>query len=306
MSIRSVLRALGIAALAALTAPQAAIAVPVTLDLVGYVNGSFKSVAVDSVTGKVYYRSNYTPQTITVYDSQADFEAGTSSGTLNLSGSGYYGTYISVKNGVLTGRPDTSTSALRQWNVSDGSIIQTITPIPGMSGSNFSDTFNWGGYSGVNVMQDVTGTYVAGGKSGNDWQITKVDDDLNVLGNVNFTPNSSDNVGYGFVINGVFFGSDSYSNNQISFAIDTVTGVKSVVDFTWQGISGTPYWTNMSYDYVSDVLYLSTLSGGEGIYKIEDASNVFGVPFSSGVPAPGALALLGLGLIGLGLRHRKA
>ena len=75
-----------------------------------------------------------------------------------------------------------------------GSILETRASIPGMGGSNGAHTFNWGGFSGVNWMNNSTGLYLMGRNSaGTDWQInTMTPGDLSTIASTaTFTPPTS-------------------------------------------------------------------------------------------------------------------
>lgn len=286
-------------------------ATPVTLTR-ETTNPGWQSVAVDPATGKVYFRNGYFNNTaVTVYNNVSAFEAGTPSGSLNLANGGYWGTYFAVKNGVLFGRDSTdlvrgfpADARVSAWDTTTGNKIAGPVTIPGMGGVNGVDTYNWGGFSGVNINQDSTGLYVAGGVLNvNTWQVTKIDQSLNVLST---TTVSGASEGYGFVINGIYFASSNYNSNTIDIRVDLTSGVQTLVNYTLTGGPGNQYWQNASYDYASDTLRLG--SQGSGVYMVSNASTAFNAPTTtqgSGVPAPGALALLGLGLLGLGGIRRK-
>jgi autoaggregation protein RapA/B/C len=284
-------------------APTAS-AVPITFSAIRPVSNvnSFHSVAVDPVTGKVYEHQGYASPVFKVYANTMQFEAGSASSGLGT-GRTIFGTYFAVNNGQLFGRTTTDTTAVATFNTSTGAVTETLAGYPGMGGINPTDTFNWGGYSGVNFMQDSTGMYVMGRVSGHtNWQIEKLGTGLASISSTNY--NISDKVGYGFIINGILFTGDSYDSNAVTKSINLATGQVSTVNDTLVGLGANLYMSNFSYDYSSDTLYAANYIGGT-IFKASNASVQFGAPRVAAVPDPGSLMLLGLGMTGLILARRK-
>jgi autoaggregation protein RapA/B/C len=260
----------------------------------------FNGFAVDPTTGKYYSHTGYGygstfgySQNLSEYDTLAALQGGTPSSTTTLSGYGPWGTYMAVSNGEVYARTNTDFNAWptgtdsARWNAATGSQDATLGSIPGMAGVNGSDTFNWGGFSGVNWMQDSTGLYVLGhNASGNGWQIDKMDSNLNLLSTVSFGT-STTSLGYAFMINGTLFASSNYFSNQIDWEVNATTGAVTPVNITLSGM-GTLYADNAFYDPTTDKLFVHNVSDGT-IYSLDGAAAAFGVQ-SISTPEPATLA----------------
>jgi len=295
-----------LSAFIALSAPQSAVATPISFSAVKSGLPGFGSYATDPSTGKIYRRNGYSGgNSIQVYNNEADFISNTVAQTVILSTTGFYGTYFAVNNGVIYGRTDSSSSSVRSWDATSGAVVQSRAPIPNMGGSNGTHTYDWGGYSGVNWMNDSSGLYVVGRNiADTDWQINRMmDGDLNtILATTTYSPLGDSYLGYGFIINGTLFTGANFNQNLVNTAVDVATGAVSSVNFTLEGMGGL-YLSQFSYDYSSDTLYAFNSSNGT-LYKASGASVSFGVEAME-VPEPGMLAILGLGLAGLGFARRN-
>jgi len=255
----------------------------------------YSGSAFDASTGK-YYERNYTNNTIYVFNNKADFDSNTIASTITPEG-GSHGTYFEVINGKIYSRSDNSTSSVSVWDANTG-LKEASQSFASMGGLNVVHTFNWGGYSGVNFMEDQGNLYLMGKNLSGGWQINELDSNLNILSTSQY---SKETLGYSFIINNTLFSSDSYDSNHINYALDLLTNTEMVVDFTLDGM-GALYMTNLNYEGISDTLYLHDRSGEE-VFSIDNASIAFGV---SAVPVPAAVWLFGSGLIGLiGIARRK-
>jgi len=279
-------------------AAPSAHAAQITFSAIGPIgaNGTFQNLAVDPTTGKVYVRSSFFGTTVNVYSNRAAFEAGSSFTTLNLAAT-TFGTYFTVNNNQLFARTSETTTEVASFNASTGEITATNAGYAGMGGENFEDTFNWGGFSGMNFMQDNTGIYVIGGTlASNNWQIEKLGIGLASTGSMIYNRNTPP--GYGFIINGILFTSNSYDNVNVNNAVNLAPGAVSTVSHQLAGFDIIPYLSSFSYDYSSDTLY----AWDDKSYRFFAASNAsvqFGVARAANVPEPGSMLLLGLGAAGL-------
>jgi hypothetical protein len=282
------------------TVPNAA-AAPVTFTAFG-TSTSFTNVAVDPITGKVYVRSDYSTASVKVYANAAAFASGTVLNTVTLAAP-IYGSYFAVNNGQLYGRTSTSTTAVATFSTATGAITSTLAAYAGMGGVNFTDTFNWGGYSGANFMQDYTGMYVFGGVAANsNWQIQKLDAGLASSSTTIY--NTANQLGFGFIINGILFTGDSYSSGAVTTAMNLSTGTVSAVNDPFIGMGSNFYMSDFSYDYASDTLYATNYYSNT-FFKASNASVQFNAPRAAEVPEPGSVMLLGLGIAALTLARRK-
>lgn len=288
-----------VSALAILPAASAA---PVNFTAVTTSNSGFGNIAVDPVTGKVYKRSDFLASSVSVYANAVAFAAGTVSSTINLAVP-IYGTYFAVNNGQLFARTSSETTAVATFSTSTGAVTSTLAGYAGMGGENGSDTFNWGGYSGVNFMQDSTGMYVMGGVAAdNNWQVRKLGAGL--ASTSTYTTSGVNSLGYGFIINGILFTSDNYYSGTVTTAINLSTGVVTAVNDPLVGLGSGFYMSDFSYDYVSDTLYAMNTNNAT-FYKASNASVQFNAPLAAEVPEPGSVMLMGLGIAGLMLARRK-
>ena len=263
------------------------------------------AVVVDPATGVVYQSSGVNSNQVKVYANSAAFAAGTVQRTVSTSTS-LYGPYFTVNNGVIYGRTGSSGGAqLSSFSAATGAVLGSTT-IADMGGTNGSDTFNWGGYSGVNAMNSGNGLYVVGGAASGvnkRWTIASLDYSLGQQRSVSFdllTPAA----GYAFAVNGYVFFGDSYNSLHISQRVEAATGAVVPVDFTLSGLSptGAYYIDGASYDSRTDALYLSNYARSIG--KADNLAQQLGVQRSA-VPEPGTLAVFGMGLAALGLARRR-
>lgn len=257
-------------------------------------------VAVDPVTGKFYERPGYDGgATVTVYDDEAAFIAGSASGTVSLGGGGFYGTYFAVRNGKIYGRSNDNGTETARWDAATGTREQTRPSVPAMGGSNTVHTFTWGGYSGVNWLSDSSGLYVFGrNESDMDWQINSMDPaDISVINSTTtYSPVGSTGLGFGFVINGTLFTGPFYHSDTVTNEVDLSTGVVTAVTHTLEGLGTNLYLCNFYYDYSTDTLYVVN-TNTRAVYKADNASQQFPVTDTTPPPAIPSLNVLGLGVL---------
>ncbi|MBY5593479.1 hypothetical protein HFO42_04775 [Rhizobium leguminosarum] len=240
-----------------------------------------QGVAIDPLTGKYYVASGHgfpDDSMVSIYDNAAAFEADHASSAISLGEYDIGGTYFSVRGGEIIGRtnevrgegPFPDQTYLAKWDAADGSLDQQGDPIPGLIGENGAGTFDWGGFTAVNTMQDSTGIYVVGRIGDSTWQVSKIDPDtLNPIESKTFAAGS---LGYGFAVDGTFFFGDSSSSEHIGTAFDFETGVKTTVDVNI-AIPGDDLITNVVYDSAADNLYL-TNTGTDEIAVVHNISDV--------------------------------
>lgn len=246
-----------------------------------------QGVAVDPLTGKYYVSSGHgfpDDSMVSVYDNASAFEAGNAGGAISLGDydKGEYdigGTYFSVRGGEIIGRTNEARSEedpfpdqtyLAKWDAADGSLDQKGASIPGLIGKNGAGTFDWGGFTAVNTMQDSTGIYVVGRINDSTWQVSKIDPET--LSSIESKTFAAGGLGYGFAVDGTFFFGDSSSSEHIGTAFDFETGVKTTVDVNI-AIPGDDLITNVVYDSAADNLYL-TNTGTDEIAVVHNISEV--------------------------------
>jgi hypothetical protein len=245
--------------------------------------------AYDPVTQTFYGHPGYglpMSEPVLAYNSEANFAARNSSGSITLpNSSSVYGpvsaptgTYFVVNDGVLYGRPDASSNTIDMWNATTGALLGSAT-FAGIGGTNGENTFDWGGFSGLNLYNDNGSLYMLGNTDTN-WDILSLASDLSVTRTlVTSLPTT---LGYAFVINGELFASGSYDSSTITYEVNLATGAESTVDSTFTGITD-PYYSDIFYDSSSDQLFVwNTYS--DTLYDTSNASVLFNAPAS--VPEP--------------------
>lgn len=306
---------LNLAALAvSLGLSLSAAAAPLTMTAVRATGGGV-GMAVDSTTGEVYTTNSYGgPTSLVRYANLAAFEAGTSNGSQAFS-AGLYGSYLAAQGGTVYGRSGGGSGT----SLSASGALNTSITASGIGGQNGSDTFDWGGYSGVAAMNDGQHLYVVGGDaSTNAWRINTYDFALNLLHSVSFAFSApttcttwgsvGPNPGFAFAIDGRILLGDNFCGGHISTMVDADTGAVTAVDHTLTGFSGSTYLylTNTVYDSLSDTLYATDIGSGK-YYKLAGAAAAFGLESSQDVPEPSGLALAGLALaLAAGAQRRRA
>jgi autoaggregation protein RapA/B/C len=267
-----------------------------------YNSSSFYGFGYDPGTGTYYAHAGYGQVSAPVdfYTSLEAFASNSPSGSIapaDTVGGCVYGpcyvpdgTYFTVENGQLIGRPNDSGTELAAWNASTGALDQTNS----YSGVNGSATLGWGGFTGMNVLQDQTGTYLFDVGTDGNWQVSTLGSNLAASG-AEDTGISAATLDYVFLVNGTIFGG---SGNQVSYAIDPSTGAVTAANFSLNlpGDSSGYYITDTVYNPNLDQLFLYDLTD-QTLYSLNNASVDLGVPV--GTPEPGTLTLLLAPLAGI-------
>lgn len=276
-----------------------------------YSTQQFWGFAYDATTGTYYAHNGYgaTSTALDIYSSQSAFAANTPTSTVTLpdsstgctSQSACYalnGTYYAVVGSDVIGRPTNNTSALEEWLLPSGTA-STSTTYSAFGGANGTDTFDWGGFTALNLYEDASGNvYVLAKKSDNStWEVGTLNTTTLAVTNVFNTGLSS--IGYAFLINGELYLGNSYASNVISNAINVHTGAVTGVNYTLQ-FPGSPsnyYISDAFYNPATDELFIndSTFNNGTGytnaLYDVSSASQDFVV-----TPEPAAWTGVAAGL----------
>src|SRR5215207_11736625 len=160
--------------------------------------------AVDPISGKFYERSTFDGSAVVrVYNSSAAYESGTGATILGLTPGGW-GTYFAVQNGKIFGRSTSGTTEVRRWSGTTGQTELILSAVTGMGGENGNHTFNWGGYTAVNVLNDNGQLYIVGAKQDfSGYLVVKLNPDLTIASTRNVAISSSQ--GFAFIIRGMLF-----------------------------------------------------------------------------------------------------
>lgn len=238
--------------------------------------GAQSGGAVDPVSGAYVEKSGYDANTTySIFANRAAFEAGTPGTTLTLDGGPGFGTYDGLLNGKLYGRStngdvSTTETEVRRWNASTGATELILNSVPGMNGTNRVGSFNWGGYSGVNVLNDDGQLYILGVNSaGTAWELVKLNADLTIASTLAIAIPPTQ--GYAFIVKGQLFFGSSYDSKSITTRVNIATGAVSTVSHSFTGGSGSPYITNTFYDAAADCIYLYDNRDGK-LYRADGAA----------------------------------
>lgn len=274
---------------------------------------SFQGIGVDSKTGAFYTRNGYGDdgQTVQMYKDGAAFEAGKVSSETKLEGRGTAGTYMTVTGGQLYARSYDPTgeygwpngNVLGRWDVDSGAMTGKAE-IPDMKGENGANSFNWGGFSALNMMEDQTGRYVLGNAGGSTWIVLKLDADLSVLDGRKF---EAETLGWGFMRKGQLYLGDYFYSASINKVFDFASGQMNAADINLVGFAGNDkggenvYLSTTAYDMFTDTVYFHN-SNDQTIYRLGGGGGGGG-----GVPEPASWAMLiaGFGLTGAAMRRRR-
>lgn len=264
----------------------------------------FHGFARDRSTGVFYRSQSYIGTQVYQYSNVTDFQADTGS-TLTTLDDVHLGAYGVVRNGKYFSRSNTTTgSVVSRFDASTGTI-EIMQNFAGIDPTNGSATFDWGGYSTLNLFEDATGFYMYGKDMSGNHTMSKLDDNLNILSSYQFSGStgSDPSFGYAFDIKGHLFLGQDFSGTGIQTRVNLATGLTSSVNFTLGGMGSPVYISDAYYDDLDDRLYVfgsyGYEMGTEGLYCVDHAAEAFGV-----VPEPGSIVCLGVGLAAM-MRVRR-
>lgn len=283
-----------------------------------YSTSAFWGFGYDPSTGTYYAHSGYGGSTtpLDVYSSVAAFAANTPTSVVTLTsaatGCQYStpctpldGTYFTVDGPDVIGRPTDNTAALEEWLIPSGSTHLAMT-YSQFGGINGYDTFDWGGFSGMNVFQDSTGIYLlAVNPNTSTWDVSTLNPTTLAVTNTFNTGLAYQTLSYGFLINGQLYLGANYYNNVVAYDLNVKTGQVTSANFTLQLPGASSYYiSDTLYDPNLDRLYIwngpTGQTGQDTLYEVNNASQMF-------TPEPGAgvLALAGCCAIALVMRRRR-
>lgn len=268
-------------------------------------NLNFQGFTRDRSTG-LFYRSHwYQSKQVYEYATASDLQSDTGS-TMTSLDDFHLGTYAVVRNGKYFSRSGNVTnSTLNRFDIASGNT-EISQNFAGIDPTNGPATFDWGGYSTLNLFDDVTGLYMYGKDFSGNHIMNKLDDNLNLLSSYSFSGNTGADAsfGYAFDIKGYLFTGKDFNDFGIQTRLNLATGLTTSVNFTLTGIpSPQAYISNAYYDDLADRLYIHTAydygTGAEGVYYVDNAAQAFGV-----VPEPTTIAALAGGMLMLNRRRR--
>lgn len=313
---------------ALLLAPTIATAGDITLKPIGESQSwGFMAMTRDPVTGTFITKNGYgfDGQDIQLHDGGRFVPGRTATSTTSLQGDTIAGTYIAANDGKLYGRTFTPTgqydwptgTSIARWDYRSGALEAVSAPMPGMGGENGYNSFNWGGFSGPNVMQDATGLYVLGTEDRNSWTIHQLNADLSIAATRSFDLSSlggsfQPSLGYALLAGGSFYLAQDFYSTRLGARFDFATGTLSAVDIglTGAGDGGSwpVYFSNSFYDSIADRMYLFDTQTSR-TWKFDNAAQQLASGGTAGgVPEPASWAMLiaGFGLTGATIRRRRA
>ena len=202
----------------------------------------------------VWEFNGHNGSSVTRYNSMSDFVSGSSSSSSSI-GPGWDGTGQVVYDGYLYFN-QSSSRIIGKMDLDTGSIVDTLE-IPD-AGYRNTYHYQWGGWSDIDLAVDEEGLWVIYSTPSNGGRLvlSKIDvDSFNITDTWNTSSEAKTNMGNAFMICGVLYATDSYSDRPttINFRFDPVTGDQSNPGIRFENPGG--YNSSISYNPLDQKLY---------------------------------------------------
>lgn len=311
ISIRNGHARLALFGLATAIMAMPALAQEVAVDKVREIGAKTSAIAFDSATGAVYQRYGNSPddRKVDFYQSAEAFEANKPSFGFDLLGPGLAGTYMAAQGyqlfGHALGEKVEGNSAVAAWIGKGGDLNGFRESLPDLGANKDAATFDWGGFTSLNWLQDNTGTYVLGSHDANTWLLFRMKG-LEIETAQKF---ATTGLGFAFMLDGTLYTGASAKEAVVNQAFNFEKGTMADVKYVFSDLTGSDTLiTGTAYDVKNDRLYLTDSAKGL-IFGVKNARAVFASGGGIGAvpePATWAMLLAGFGMVGFSMRRRQA